>query len=36
MITEQNLSLDFKVTGQDAYWLLAFCQKKQHKTPSGI
>ncbi|WP_019518614.1 hypothetical protein [Faucicola boevrei] len=26
MIT-QNLSLDFKVTGQDAYWLLEFCQK---------
>ncbi|MDO4450047.1 MAG: hypothetical protein Q4B79_03695 [Moraxella sp.] len=26
MIT-QTISLDFKVAGQDAYWLLEFCQK---------
>lgn len=31
MITEKNLSLDFKVTGQDAYWLLAFCQENNTK-----
>ena len=30
MIT-QTISLDFKVTGQDAYWLLEFCQKNNTK-----